>query len=480
VTTAAVDAAVVAAARAARAPAIASNAQRNTGQGSLRAALFPSARKLLIEGAILLVLIGVGAALAWKLSVHHPHNPRALGGANVDVAAIQGSQTEASFVTVPGHPTTLVGVDDSLGLHTSIDGGRTWHTRNYAALTTLCTHRDPRLALDASGREYIAYIGSDLCADELQPYLLVAARPSATAPWHIARVTKRTWEFGYDDAPAIAVDQHRGTVYVAFTRSLGPHREAVVVSRSTDHGRTWSDPLVVDPPDALPHLAHVAVAANGDVYVAGIDAVHGIWAARSTDGGRTFGVAAKLATLRANPSEDCARTGVVPVAQEERSCAGPNVNLVATGGRVYAVYADAAANGTQDVVLAAADASLKPVFDATVNPPDLGKTQQLLPVASVDATDGVLWSCWYDTSYWPSGKNAWFTCSHSRDARHWSVPVRAAAVPSPLSYLFVVYAYSGLVPALTAAGGVAHPFWLDSRRTNSLNDIFTAAIPLKR
>src|SRR3954454_2760435 len=122
-TTAAVDAAAAAVAvRAARARTIASNAQRNTGQGGLRAALFPSARKLGIEAAILLVLIGGAAAVAWKLSIHHAHNPRPLGGANVDVAAIQGSQSEASFVTVPGHPNVLVGSDDSLGLHNSTDG----------------------------------------------------------------------------------------------------------------------------------------------------------------------------------------------------------------------------------------------------------------------------------------------------------------------------------------------------------------------
>src|SRR4051812_30952181 len=143
-TTAAVDAAAAVATRAARARTIASNAQRNTGQGGLRAALFPSMRKLGIEAAILFVLIGVGAAVAWKLSIHHVHNPRALGGANIDVAAIQGSQSEASFVMVPGHPDVLVGSDDSLGLHSSTDGGRTWNTRNYGALTTLCTHRDPR------------------------------------------------------------------------------------------------------------------------------------------------------------------------------------------------------------------------------------------------------------------------------------------------------------------------------------------------
>jgi hypothetical protein len=332
-------------------------------------------RKLGIEAAILLVLIGGGGAVAWKLSVHHAHNPRALGGANVDVAPIQGSQSEASFVTVPGQPNALLGVDDSLGLHSSIDGGRTWRTRNYGALTTLCTHRDPRLAFDASGRQYLAYIGSDVCADELQPYLLVATRASATAPWHIVRVAKHTWKFGFDDAPAIAVDQHSGTVYVAFTRSLGSRLQTAVVSRSTDHGATWSDPVVVDPPAARPHLPQIALGENGAVYVGGIDVPNGVWAARSTDQGRTFTKPVKVATLRANPAEDCARTGLVPVAQEERSCAGPNVNLLVSGGRVETVYADAAANGTQDVMLAAADASLKPLFHVRVNPPDIGKAQ---------------------------------------------------------------------------------------------------------
>lgn len=464
--------------RAARARAIASNAQRNTGKGSLRAALFPNLRKLGIEAAVVLLLVGVGIAVVWKLSIHHVHNPRPLGGANVDVAPIPGSQTEASFVVAPGHPNVLVGSDEAVVLHTSTDGGRTWHADEDGALTKLCTHRDPRVALDASGRQYIAYIASDLCGDELQPYLLVATRASAAAPWHIARVTRHTWQFGFDDAPSIAVDEHTGTVYVAFTRSLGAHLQAVVVSRSTDHGATWSGPLVLDPPAARPHLAQIAVGSGGVVYVAGIDVPHGIWAVRSTDGGRTFTKPATLAALRANPSEDCARTGVVPVAQEERSCAGPNLNLVASRGRIYAVYADVAANGTQDVMLTAADGSLKPLFRATVNPPDVGKAQQLLPVATADPTDGVLWACWYDTAYWPSGKNAWFTCSYSTDAQRWSAPVRAAAVPSPLSYLFVVYSYSGLVPSLAAAGGVAHPFWLDSRPKDNLNDIFTAAIPL--
>ena len=380
-TTVAVDAAATAVAgRAARARAIASNAQRNTVKGGLKAALYPSVRKLGIEAAIILVLIGGGAALAWKLSRRITHTIRARSAVRTSTSRrSRGVRQKRRSSPSPVVREALVGVDDSLGFHSSTDGGRRWRTRNYAALTTLCTHRDPRLALDAGGRQYLAYIGSNLCGDELQPYLLVATRPSASTPWHIVRVANHTWEFGFDDAPAIVVDRHTGTVYVAFTRSLGSHREAVVVSRSTDHGATWSDPRVVDPPDAHPHLAQAVVAANGDVYVGGIDAVHGVWAARSTDEGRTFAQPVKVATLRANPSEDCARTGDVPVAQEERSCAGPNVNLIASGGRVYAVYADAAANGTQDVVLAAADASLKPLFHLTVNPPDHGKAQQLLP-----------------------------------------------------------------------------------------------------
>jgi hypothetical protein len=459
----------VRAARAAKRPAIASNASRAAKKGGHRAALLPGGRKLLIEAGVIAALIAIGAIVAVKLNVHPLHNPRPLGGANIDVTPAPGSQSEASFAVDPHG--TLFGIDDSMVVHTSADGGRTWSS-HVRPVSPLCTHRDPRLAVDAAGRQYIAFVQSDLCEDELVPHVVVASRAGGSAPWHIVRVAKPTWEYGYDDAPAIAVARN-GRVYVAYTRSLGETAEAVVVASSADHGKTWTRPQLVATPASHPHLGQIAVAADGTVYVAGIDNPHGLWVARSRDGGRTFTKPAQLAPLRANPDlGDCSRTGTTPVANEARTCAGPNLSLFTLHSKVYATWSDAAANGTQDVYLHSVD----PSFTVTVNPPDHGKAQQLLPVAAADAETGRLWACWYDTTYSPGSKQAWFTCSHSQTGRRWSPPVRAAAVPSRLDWLYSAYAKGALQPALVAHAGVAHPFWVDARRTKNLNDVFTARL----
>jgi hypothetical protein len=466
VTAAAVAGAAAHAARAAKGPAIASNAK----EGGLRAALFPGGRKLLVEAAVIAVLIAIGAIVAVKLNVHPLHNPRPLGGANIDVTPAPGSQNEASIAIDPHG--TIFGVDDGLAVHASADGGRTWTSAEFSALSAPCTHRDPRIAIDRNGRQYVAFVVSSLCEDELVPHVAVATRAAPGEPWHVVRVAKPAWEYGYDDAPAIAVAPS-GRVYVAYTRSLGETAEAVVVSSSGDHGATWTKPRVVAPAASHPHLAQLAVAADGSVYVAGIDNPHGLWLARSTDGGSSFTKPEQLAPLRANPDAgDCSRTGTTPVAQEARTCAGPNLSLVALKSKVYAMWSDAAANGTQDVYLHSVD----PAFTVTVSPPDHGKAQQLLPVVAADPVAGLLWACWYDTTYSPGSKQAWFTCSHSRDARRWSAPVRAAAVPSRLEWLYAAYAHVALQPALVAHGGIAHPFWIDGRRTRNLNDVFTARL----
>jgi hypothetical protein len=467
---------VARAAHAARAPAIASKSGRLGEKGGFKAVLLPEKRKLAIEAAVILALIALGAGLAYHFNVKHIHNPRPLGGVNVDVTPVEGSQSQAAFAIDPANPRLLLGVDDNVTSNVSTDGGRTWHRVDYNALNgTGCTHRDPKVAVDASGREYVAYVASDLCSDELTPHLVVATRARLGAPWHATRVAKPTWEYGFDDAPAIAVAGKR--VVVAWTRSLGPHAEAVVVAASTDDGRTWTAPAVVDAPTARSHSATVAVADDGTVYVGGIDVPRGIWAARSSDGARTFTQPVRLAPLAFNPAaQECGHTGVTPVANEARTCAGPYPTLLAVPGGVDVVYSDFAADRAQDVLLVAADASLKTRFHATVNPTDTAKSQQVIPAATVDVTTGALWACWYDTLFDPSGDEVWFTCSHSRDGRSWYPPVRASAVPTTLDYLYGTYGKGGLQPDVVADGGVAHAFWIDSRRLNLLNDIYTATL----
>jgi hypothetical protein len=116
------------------------------------------------------------------------------------------------------------------------------------------------------------------------------------------RVAPPAWKFGFDDALALAVDQRSVRVYLVWTRGVRKRVATIVISTSTDGGRTWSAPAAVWPDLVRPHRATIAVAPNGDVYVAGIDAKVGLWITRSTDGGRRFSAPRAAAPLHANPA----------------------------------------------------------------------------------------------------------------------------------------------------------------------------------
>jgi hypothetical protein len=419
----------------------------------------------------------IGAALVYRYDVHRIHNSRPLGGRNVDISRSPGVQSQAAIAISPRDPRLLVAAANDDTVHVSADGGRTWASSSGPATAIgSCPHRTPRVALDADGREYLAFLAGRLCDDDLTSYVVVAERDSPTAPWRLARVTSPAWSYGYDDGPALAVDRD-GTVYVAFERSCSELRATTVVSRSSDHGRTWSPPVVVSDALVQPHLVSLA-AAGADVYVAGIDAKLGVWVARSGDGGRSFGVPRRVARLVQNPAGDCSLVGFSPVPREQERCTGPNPALLVDGDLVAVVYADAGPNGSGEVFVGLFDRNLRPRFHGQVNPPDrCHAARQSTPVAAVDASTGILWACWYDTTGDSRDQNAWFTCSASRNGRVWSAPERAAGVPSEPDALYADGAKSGFYPSLAAGHGAAHPAWIDTRRIDLLEELYTATLP---
>lgn len=428
-------------------------------------------------------VVALAAFLIYHFVVHTIHNPRPLAGANVDVSRAQLVQSEASFAIDPSQPRVLFGAsNDSEGdrvlVYDSSDGGATWRRSEGPAVPgDSCAHGEPRVAIDRSGREVLAFIADSFCGDTLTPYLVVTSRAGPRAHWSpVVRVAPKTWKYGFDDAPDLALDERTGELYLAWTRSLAVDAASVVVSRSGDGGRTWSAPLPLQTAHDHARLASIAVAPDGDVVVAGIDTTHGIWIARSTDGGRTFGAARTAAPLLSNPSGECSLAGLSPLPKEEQTCAGPNPTVVADDNRVFVVYDDVGANRTLDVYVAVLDRALQRLFRTRVNPPDRGAAQQFFPVAAVDPATGALWACWYDTTFDPNAHRAWFTCSASRNGRTWTAPERAAAVPSAPADLFGVSAGYGLVPALAARGGVAHAFWADQRVVNLESEVFTASL----
>lgn len=434
------------------------------------------------EAAAILAVVALAIFLVYHFTVRTIRNSRPLGGANVDVSHAQGVQSEAAIAVDPRHPQELLAASNdsllpTLRVYTSSDGGKTWRRASGPAVPgDSCAHGEPRVAVDADGRQYLAFLQGRVCGDRITPYLVVATRQNASARWTLTRVTRPAWQYGFDDGPALAVDPHTGAVYVAFTRSLSLNHATTMWSVSRDHGATWSAPATVSRSLVRPHLASLAVAPGGDVYLAGIDTAHGIWVARSTDGGRSFGAPVRAAPLVQNPAYGCALSAYSPLPQEERACIGPDPTVVVRGGQVDVVFGDGGSNGAGDVFVAALTPALRPLFRVQVNPPDRGKTAQFLPVAAADPSTGSLWACWYDTTFDPNAHRAWFTCSVSRDGRTWSAPVRAAAAPTPPADLFTVASQNGLYAAIAAAAGVAHPLWPDEQHYVLSLDLFTAAL----
>jgi hypothetical protein len=436
---------------------------------------------LFVEGGVIAVLIVVAGFLIYHFTVHSIRNRRPLGGLNVNVThGVNATENEASFAIDRARPQLLFGATNQLLTYTTGNGGRTWRSgASPAVREPACARGEPHTAITGS-REVLAFLVSPTCSDQLRSYLAVTSRTVGTDRWGPAvRVAQATWKFGFDDAAALAFDARSGRLYLSWTRGLSAKLEATVVASSTDGGQSWSSPLVVAKPADEPHLSTIAVAPSGDVYVGGIDAQHGIWIARSTDAGRSFTTPRTAAPLRANPSDTCAgQSSFAPLPNEETSCLGPSPTIVATKNRVEIVYGTVGANGTSDINVAAFDATLRPLFRKQVNPPDDGKTQQLFPAATADSSTGTLWACWYDTTYDPRARRAWFTCSASHDGRSWTPPERAAAVPTQVADLFTdIRSATGFWPSVVAAGGVAHAFWIEIDPIDFAQRISTAALP---
>ena len=469
--------------RAARAQEIASNAADRNGEGGgLRASLFPEGRKLGIEFVVIAGLIALTAFLVYHFTTHTIANKRPLGGPNTTVAQLGFDQSQVSFASVGG---TLFGASNDSGgelldVYTSTNAGTTWEHTDGPAVGDSCAQGEPQVASLPNGGELVAFLGAPQCGklQSLTPFLVVSTRAGTAGAWRkVVHVAKPAWQYGFDDNPSLATAPGGKRVYLAWTRGLSKFSATTVVSSSADDGKTWTAPVIVSKALEHPHLATTAVAPDGTLYVAGIDAKLGLWATLSHDGGKTFAPPTAVARLLGNPSATCAQTAQQPLPREARACEGPDPTLLVAHGRVYVVYSDFNANQTSDVFALGLDRSLKPLFRVQVNPPDVGKTQQFVPTAAVDPKTGTLWACWYDTTYDPHARRVWFTCAASHDGKAWSPPLAAASRPSASADIYGTIFTTGLSPAVVASGGVAHAFWADSRNYVDGADVVTADIP---
>jgi hypothetical protein len=436
-----------------------------------------SRRKLLLEAVAIFAVTAAAAAIVYFVYRHNIASPWEVAGTNVQNVSQQlGIQTEVSVAVAPSDSKVLFAasnesLEPEIRVYTSRNAGRTWSRAAGPAFDpNTCAWGDPAVAIAPDGRQYVAYTEKTVCAPgpDLSPYLVVSSRPGPQGPWTTRRVTRPAVKFGFDDRPSIAVGRD-GRAYVAWSRLLSDAYETTVVSSSGDGGKTWTPPRIVSRSLDHPQLVSAAAAGPGLVYLTGVDAHFGIWVARSADGGRNF-VVREAAPLPGNTAATCLVFGKYLLPQQSVRCAGPNPVVSAGKGRVYVTYGAPGADQSQNVAVAVLDPALRPLSRGLIGP-NGKKTDQFWPASTVDAKTGRLWACFYDTTGDSDRKHAWFVCTSSRDGKRWREPVRATSTSANQQVLWqdaLIAGYGdsggwGGYVDVAAAGGVAHPLWIDTR-----------------
>jgi hypothetical protein len=358
--------------------------------------------------------------------------------AQVDVSQAPGPQNEASIAVDPANPSVPVAASQNfpacgVRVYGSTDGGSHWSSellrlpdaaRIEAAVGRRFCAGNEWVAIAGSARQYVAFVGRN---------------PSDPA-----------------------------------TNGL---------SHSDDGGATWSEPARLNAIGGWG--VQLAPAADG--------AVDAAWwggptlvLVRSTDGGATFPVVRRFASLlgfldfgggmvSAQPTE--------PV--QPRPALGVDRSAGRFKGRVYAAYSRPTSDGRR-IFVAAFGRDLRPVTTRVVAPARRGAFDEFVPSLAVDPTTGIVWTCFYLSGTGAARTLATFSCATSRDGgAHWTAPFAAASVASnetrPGAFSRGVSSEYASYEGLAAADGVAHPIWTDTRRLATLGEeLYTTRLTAPR
>jgi hypothetical protein len=436
----------------------------------------PDASPLSADGAI----FGSPLALSFAL------------GTQIDVSNTPGSQSEVSVAVDPSNSQNLVAASNDIGapgvrVYTSGDGGVTWTSATAPVPMDYTFEGDPSVGIGPSGTQYLSFLAGK-GTDESSFRIFVTFRKTSTDSWAAPRLLDSAAGGQSDDKDQLTVanvgtkeyafvawdhnDPNAGLQQVevsAFDASTPTSSPAVAVSHRSSAGTStiYAVPLVMG--NNLYVAWHDASPTPSNPYQDGIYVT-----STPASGAPTFGlsqdvlVAPVSSAYGPNPSCDT-RIGLATPAQPRR-CVLPNPSLATDGTTLYVTWADAAANGSEDVFVRGLTQSLGPApgFESgprQVNPPDGSvSSDQFLPWSAYGS--GHLWVCDYDTFGDIARATATESCSVSSDGGlTWSAPMAAASSPSDETQPGADSAngfgdYEGLA---VDANGSAHPLWTDSR-----------------
>jgi hypothetical protein len=354
------------------------------------------------------------------------------------------SQNEPSVAVDPSKPKVVVtGSNDYCaqietgdvwtGYYRSTDGGSTWSnslvpgypTDESAAGLASPTHGscaaagDPTQAFDRQGRLFYAFI----CFNRSGPVngsVYAARYLNHGATYDRTVLIKRGTPSGlflsglFQDKINLTVDQttgaHTGNVYVAWSQYDGfAPNNAVLFSRSTDHGVSFSRPVKVTPVShGTASFTDLAVGPDGAVYLSFITypsssrPLFDIWLSKSTDGGVSFGAPSHVASIEAFESNQFSGSGAYDCGDGPFECPSGFIfsrffssSAVAADARgVHVVYsAETAAGQSKIFVRNSPDGINWPTPAATLDSVLVG--HQWFP--DIATAEGVITAVFYDS-----------------------------------------------------------------------------------
>lgn len=306
------------------------------------------------------VLVTLAALMLGTLSAQAQDLQKVPAAEVHDLTPKPGYFTEPSVAINPASPQqVVVAYQDNVHVAYSPDAGKTWTTPPGTAPPDYRVSGDVSIVYNKQGHAFVCYIAFDRLGTTnywahgaIRNGIFVRRSLDGGATWEKQDfpVAEQPTQPGipFEDKPYIVADDtdgpYSGTLYVGWTRWTLVDSQ-ILLSRSTDDGKAWSQPIEIDSHRGLPRDDNGAnegfsgvVGPDGTLYAVWADGNH-ILLTSSQDGGRTF-----------KPAQNVIDTAPIMFDVEglERSNGFPVIGMDRKSGRLYVAWSDYR-NGGVDV-----------------------------------------------------------------------------------------------------------------------------------
>jgi hypothetical protein len=373
-------------------------------------------------------LLPAAALLFVALAAAAQELPKAPGVELHELTPKPGRFTEPAVAINPVNPMQVVAAyQDNVHIAYSADAGKTWTIPPDTAPPNYRVSGDVSVAFDKHGHAFVCYIAFDKLGTvnywahgATRNGIFVRRSVDGGASWEKQDtvVAEQPTQPGipFEDKPIIVADTsngpYSGALYVGWTRWTLADSQ-ILLSRSTDDGKTWSAPIEIDSHRGLPRDDNGAnegfsgvIGPDGALYAVWSDGQHIVFT-NSHDGGRTF-----------TPAQNVIETAPImfDVVGTERSNGFPVLDLDPKSGRLYVAWSDYR-NGGVDVFCSSSNDSGKtwtPAVRVNSDPIHNG-ADHFFQWLAVDPVAGVPYVIFYDRRDDPSDLKTVVVLARSTD-----------------------------------------------------------------